>query len=230
MISLSSQSGPCFSEAFENQFELLLKWRRDVRHFLPDPVSQEDLDHILTVADMAPSVGNSQPWRFVVVETQEARHAVYQSFKTANNAALSGYRGEKAKTYASLKLSGIEVAPVQLAVFCEQDPEQGAGLGRQTMPETLNYSVVSAIYNLWLAARIRGIGVGWVSILDPENVSATLGAPNSWQLVAYLCIGYPIQETDVPELETKGWQERTARESRIYSDRELRGSNNVKKG
>ncbi|MDX5593900.1 5,6-dimethylbenzimidazole synthase [Pseudovibrio sp. SPO723] len=222
MTSLSSEDIPSFSGAFENQFELLLKWRRDVRHFLPDPVSRDDLDHLLQVADLAPSVGNSQPWRFVVVETPEVRSAVYESFKKANGEALAGYKGDKAKTYATLKLSGIEIAPVQLAVFCEQDPVQGAGLGRQTMPETLNYSVVSAIYNLWLAARIRGIGVGWVSILDPQAITKAMGAPDSWCLVAYLCIGYPVQETDTPELETLGWQKRTSLETRIFSDKELR--------
>ncbi|HNB29047.1 MAG TPA: nitroreductase family protein, partial [Alphaproteobacteria bacterium] len=87
---------------------------------------------------------------------------------------------------------------------------QGAGLGRQTMPETLRYSAVLAVHTLWLAARVRGLGVGWVSILDPQAAARKLDVPQDWTLVAYLCLGWPTEEHDQPELQRLGWQAREA--------------------
>ena len=97
---------------------------------------------------------------------------------------------------------------MHLAVFCDMETDVGHGLGRRTMPETLTYSVAGAIQNLALAARARGIGVGWVSILDPGHIARLLDVPGAWRLVAYLCIGYPEEEHPDPELARLGWQER----------------------
>jgi 5,6-dimethylbenzimidazole synthase len=99
-------------------------------------------------------------------------------------------------------------APVQLAVFCEEDTPKGSGLGAQTMPEMRRYSVVSAIMSFWLATRAYGLGLGWVSILDPVQLRTDLDLPDNWSLVAYLCVGWPKEETDTPELETVGWEAR----------------------
>ena len=132
------------------------------------------------------------------------------NFEDCNAKALGGYGGEKAALYAGLKLSGLAEAPVQLAVFADEETGAGAGLGRQTMPETLRYSAVLAVHTLWLAARAQGLGVGWVSILDPARVAETLDAPAAWSLVAYLCLGYPVEEHVDPELERFGWQAREA--------------------
>ena len=109
----------------------------------------------------------------------------------------------------------LKEAPIHLAVYCDPDPEQGHRLGRLTMPETLQYSVVGMIQTFWLAARIHGIGLGWVSILDPQSVSDTLGVPPDWRLVGYLCVGYPLEEHIDPELEREGWQGRTPLSSRV---------------
>ncbi|MEL6648994.1 MAG: 5,6-dimethylbenzimidazole synthase, partial [Pseudomonadota bacterium] len=102
----------------------------------------------------------------------------------------------------------IQEAPVQLAVFCADDTPKGAGLGAQTMPEMRRYSVVSAITQFWLAARAHGIGVGWVSILDPQRLCADLNVPGDWVLVGYLCVGWPEEDQDTPELERAGWDSR----------------------
>jgi 5,6-dimethylbenzimidazole synthase len=107
-----------------------------------------------------------------------------------------------------LKLAGLEEAPVHLAVFADEATEIGSGLGRQTMPETLHYSVVAAIQTLWFAARAEGLGLGWVSILEPAIVCRILEVPESWTLVAYLCIGLPVEEHLDPELDRHHWQER----------------------
>ncbi|WP_439032641.1 5,6-dimethylbenzimidazole synthase [Gordonia terrae] len=205
-----------FDDAFVDDLDRLLRWRRDVRRFSRRPLDPHLLPEIMAAAELSPSVGNSQPWRWVEVRSTPAREAVRDSFIRCNADAMAGFDGERARLYSSLKLAGLDDAPVQLAAFCDRDPDQGHGLGRRTVPATLDYSVVTAVSTLWLAARARGVGVGWVSIIDPDEVAAALDVPASWGLVAYLCIGYPELDADVPELERVGWQSRTAAEQRHF--------------
>jgi 5,6-dimethylbenzimidazole synthase len=142
------------------------------------------------------------------VASTDRRAKVRESFLACNAEALNDYAGEQAKLYASLKLAGLDDAPVHLAVFCDGAATAGHGLGRKTMPEMLAYSVVGAIHTFWLAARSAGIGVGWVSILDPVEVQKVLDVPPAWFLIGYLCVGRPQEETCVPELVRAGWQDR----------------------
>ena len=199
---------PDFDQSFQDKLQQLLEWRRDVRHFKTDALPDGLLDHLLDLTCLSPSVGNSQPWRFVSVDDPERRAAIRSNFETANTDALQGYDGEKAQLYAKLKLSGMDRAPVQMAVFCHEETSQGHGLGHKTMPEMLRYSSVLAVHTLWLAARAHGVGLGWVSIIDPEEAATTLEVPEDWRLVAYLCIGYPEEEQVTPELVQLGWQDR----------------------
>lgn len=201
---------PAFSPHFIAAFRDLVLWRRDVRRFRPDALPEGTVERLVDLACFAPSVGNAQPWRFVTVDTPERRAAVKRNFERANQEALAGYAGEARTLYARLKLEGLDEAPLQIAVFADEATERGAGLGRQTMPETLRYSVVGAIHTLWLAARAEGVGVGWISILDPAAITRALDVPAEWRLVAYLCLGWPIEEHLDPELERAGWQERAA--------------------
>ncbi len=201
-------TGPQFDEKFREQLYSLFQWRRDVRSFRSDLISTETLLELLNVATLAPSVGNSQPWRFVLVEDDRLRESVRENFRRENQAALEDYENEDAQKYARLKLSGLEEAPVHLAVFVDECSKEGKGLGARTMPEVKTYSVILSIHTLWLAARARGIGLGWVSILDPQKIQETLGVPARWKLVGYFCLGYPAEENDVPELERLGWQDR----------------------
>jgi 5,6-dimethylbenzimidazole synthase len=200
---------PHFDAAFRARFAELLRWRRDVRRFRTNPVDPCLIEKLLALAGLSPSVGLSQPWRFVLVETPARRDAIRDNFARANEVALNGYGGERQARYARLKLEGLSQAPVHLAVCADETTVQGHGLGRQTMPETIRYSVVAAIQTLWLAARAEGLGVGWVSILDPAAACATLDLPPGWSFVAYLCLGWPEEEHDDPELERHGWEERS---------------------
>jgi len=201
---------PEFDDAFRARLVELLTWRRDVRRFRADPLPEGLLEHLLEIAVLAPSVGLSQPWRFVLVEDVGRRAEVRANFERANAAALAAYEGEESQSYARLKLAGLDEAPVQLAVFADAGTAQGRGLGRRTMPEMIEYSTVTAIHTLWLAARAHGVGLGWVSILDPAAVARTLDVPEAWSLVGYLCLGYPREADDTPALERAGWERRRA--------------------
>ena len=197
-----------FDAAFRDSFRDLVLWRRDVRRFRRDPIDPALIGSLLELASHAPSVGHCQPWRFVLVESAQCRKAVRSSFVQANAKALECYDGEQRAQYARLKLGGLEDAPVHLAVFADEATEAGRGLGRQTMPQTLQYSVVAAIQTLWLAARAEGLGLGWISILEPQTLCRILDVPETWTLNAYLCIGRPVEEHLDPELERHHWQER----------------------
>ncbi|MFU8862715.1 MAG: 5,6-dimethylbenzimidazole synthase [Rhodobacterales bacterium] len=197
-----------FDEAFQNQLTELMRWRRDVRLFRTDPVDEAMLRHCLDAFLLAPSVGLSQPWRLLRVQSDAARKAAVENFEAANAEALAGYSGDKAASYVGLKLSGMREAPVHLAVFCDEATTTGHGLGAATMPEMRRYSVVASVMQFWLLARAHGLGVGWVSILDPEQLSRDLAVPADWRLVAYLCIGWPETDSETPELELQGWETR----------------------
>jgi 5,6-dimethylbenzimidazole synthase len=197
-----------FGSLFVRQLDELLVWRRDVRRFRSDPIAPGEMDDLLRLACLAPSVGNAQPWRFVRVRSIDLRSRLVRHVDLQNQLAASAYESEAQAQYRQLKLHGLREAPEILAVFADEAPMAGRGLGRRTMPETLGYSAVMAIHTLWLAARARGIGVGWVSILDPAAVASLLDAPNGWRFVALLCIGRPEEEHSVPELERAGWQAR----------------------
>ena len=184
----------------------LLSWRRDVRHFQTTPIADDQIDLLLNAIELAPSVGNSRPWRFVRVRSDDLRKSVYQNFKSSNASAADVYSDEELENYNNLKLAGLKEAPLHLAVFTELNPELGKGLGRQTMPETLVYSTVIAIHNLWLAARTMNIGVGWVSILNPKELNTMLDVPDDWQFTGYLCLGYPKFDAKEPELHQTSWQ------------------------
>ncbi len=212
---MSGAGAAGFDDAFRATLAQLFMLRRDVRRFRPDPLPAGTLERLLALASLAPSVGLSEPWRFAIVTDPARRAAIRANFEACNQAALAGYDGERAALYAGLKLAGIDVAPVQFAAFSDHATEQGAGLGRQTMPEMADYSVVAAIHTLWLAARAEGIGLGWVSILDPAAIAAILDVPREWRLVGYFCLGYPHEEATTPELQRLGWATRGDMSGRV---------------
>jgi len=194
--------------------------RRDVRsHFLPNPVPDDVLGRILDAAHHAPSVGFMQPWDFLVIRDAGIRQAVYRNFESACRQAAAAYKDDQRKLYDSLKLAGILEAPVNICVTCDRARPKGSGLGRQTDPAVDVYSTVCAVQNLWLAARAETLGVGWVSILDLEQLKTTLGIPPALTPIAYLCIGYVSEFRPQPDLEEKGWETRSSLASVTHFDR-----------
>ena len=209
-----------FEESERRAVYRAIRERRDVRRgFLPQPMPDELLNRLLEAAHNAPSVGLMQPWRFIVVRDLEVRQAIHRIFLDANQKAIEDYEGQQQRHYAGMKLEGILEAPQNLCVVCDSQSNQGHQLGRRTMPEMALYSAVCAIQNLWLASRSEGIGVGWVSILEPHLVRRALKIPEHITLVAYLCLGYVEAFAAEPDLERAGWEKRTPLESVISLDR-----------
>ena len=197
-----------FDPAFRARLRELLIWRRDVRRFKRDPLPAGTLEALVELACLAPSVGLSQPWRFVIVDDGARRAAIRENFATCNTQALAAQNGDRAGLYAQLKLAGLDDAPCHFSVFADRATAQGHGLGRRTMPERIEYSAVTAVHTMWLAARAQGVGMGWVSILDPLKVAAALDVPAEWKFIGYFCVGYPQTDEIVPELERSGWEQR----------------------
>lgn len=196
-----------FDESFISNFTQLVRWRRDVRRFRPEPVPEPLIDSLLSLASLSPSVGYSQPWRFTRVQDVSRRSAIRSNFLTCNRAALASYEGQRAELYARLKLSGLDMAPEHIAVFCDMETTVGHGLGQTTMPEMREYSAVIACHTLWLGSRAHGLGMGWISILDPVEVGKIVAVPAAWKFIAYLCLGYPEEQHLDPELQRHGWEE-----------------------
>jgi 5,6-dimethylbenzimidazole synthase len=194
--------------------------RRDVRgQFLPDPIPDEVLARILNAAHHAPSVGFMQPWDFVVVRDAAVKQSVRDAFQAANLEAADMFEDEKQKTYRRLKLEGIVEAPIGICITCDRSRTGPVVLGRTHQAEMDLYSAVCAVQNLWLAARVENIGVGWVSIIRPDDLRSALGIPPSIQIIAYLCVGYVAHFYQKPELETAGWLPRMPLSEVVWIDR-----------
>lgn len=208
-----------FTEHECQTLEQIMHLRRDVRgnRFINKPLEDDALKRILHAGLMAPSVGFSQPWRFVTIQEQTTKRAVADIFKAENESAAHLFEDERQQRYQQLKLEGILESAVNIAVFYES--RESAVLGQTSMPKTGEYSVVCAIQNMWLMARALNIGLGWVSILNATKVAELLHAQANQSLVAYLCIGHVDTFYDRPELETLGWEQRKNFEDNVYNER-----------
>ena len=192
--------------------------RRDVRDFRPDPVPDATLRRILDAAHHAGSVGLMQPWNFLILRSDAVRRRVHAVFEAENARAADRYSGDRRDLYRSIKLQGILDAPLNLAVTCHRGRKGPHVLGRNSIRDADVYSTCCAVQNLWLAARAEGVGVGWVSIIDPDAVAAILGLPDEVVLVAYLCVGYPVEFADRPLLERIGWETRLPLDDVIFEE------------
>jgi 5,6-dimethylbenzimidazole synthase len=208
-----------FSPAERAALYRVIESRRDVRAFRTDPIADDALNRILQAAHHAPSVGLMQPWNVIVIRDGATKAKVKALSAVQNARAATNYAGERADLYRSLKLEGIEEAPINLCVTCDRNRAGPHVLGRNTVVDTDLYSTCCAIQNLWLAARVEGIGVGWVSILDYEDLRPMLGIPATVIPVAYLCVGYPREFLDEPELQRLGWARRLPLRQIVYQER-----------
>jgi len=208
-----------FSAADREVFYRVIERRRDVRAFRPDPIPSETLYRILGAAHHAPSVGLMQPWNFIVIQEADTKARIKDIFLEENEKAAAHYSGPRANLYRSLKLEGIQEAPVNLCVTSDRTRAGPHVLGRNTIVDTDLYSTCCAIENLWLAARVEGIGVGWVSILSHDELRKLLRIPDHIVVVAYLCLGYAQEFFDEPELQRRRWASRVPLDQLVYRER-----------
>ncbi|MET0342969.1 MAG: nicotinate-nucleotide--dimethylbenzimidazole phosphoribosyltransferase [Polyangiales bacterium] len=207
-----------FSEAERQAVYRAIFERRDVRNYRPDPLPSAVLRRILEAAHHAPSVGFMQPWSFVLLRDRGLRERIHAHFAEVNTRAAEVFHDDRRRAYQALKLQGILDAPLNLLVTCDREREGPHVLGRFTMPETDLYSTCLAVENLWLAARAEGVGVGWMSIMEPGAVAALLGLPTSVVPVAYLTLGYPVEHAAQPLLSQVGWQQRRPLDELVFED------------
>ncbi|WP_337269803.1 5,6-dimethylbenzimidazole synthase [Oryzifoliimicrobium ureilyticus] len=209
-----------FSEADRDAVYRAIETRRDVRdQFLPHALPDELVARLLAAAHAAPSVGFMQPWNFLLIRDQAVRDAAWEAFRRANDEAAEMFAGDQQTLYRNLKLEGIRKAPLSICVTCDPDRAGPVVLGRTHNPKMDLYSTVCAVQNLWLAARVEGVGVGWVSIFHEADIKALLGIPERVQIVAWLCLGYVDQLYREPELAVKGWRQRLSLEDLVFIER-----------
>jgi len=192
--------------------------RRDMRSFNSEPLEKEVLARILMAAHQAGSVGYCQPWNFIVIENKELRKKIHGHVTEERLKAAEGFEDDRREKYLAYKLEGILDSAVNVCVTCDRTRFGPAVIGRNTMKDTDIYSTCGAIQNLWLAARAEGVGVGWVSILDPETIGSYLNLPDHVAPVAYLCMGYVDEFPERPLFQTTGWLPRTPLAKAVFSD------------
>jgi 5,6-dimethylbenzimidazole synthase len=214
-----TQPQHAFSDAERAAVYRAIRERRDIRRFRPDPISEEVLERILRAGAAAPSVGYSQPWSFIVVRDGAVRARVHAAFERARAAEAAEFSAARRAQYDALKLEGIRESALNLCVACDRARFGPTVLGRTAQPETDLFSAVCAVQNLWLAARAEGIGVGWVSILRPEDLSEILELPEGVVPVAYLCAGYVDEFPAEPELKAAGWLPEIAMDEFVFLER-----------
>ena len=198
-----------FNEAERAAVYKAIMLRRDIRRqFDATPIPRDVLMRVLSAAHHAGSVGFMQPWDFILIEDLATRQRVLETFLQERDRAANLYEASRRELFLSLKLEGILESALNLCITCDRTRGGPHVLGRSTILETDLYSTCCAIQNLWLASRAEGIGVGWVSILDPRQLATILGLPDHVVPVAYLCMGYVREFPDGPELQRAGWRQR----------------------
>ncbi|MGI8492504.1 MAG: 5,6-dimethylbenzimidazole synthase, partial [Acidimicrobiales bacterium] len=189
-------------------FYRVVSARRDVRRFRPDPVSPEILERVLGAAHAAPSVGHSQPWRFVLVRDPVARWEAALAADRERLRQAAAMDDLSGRQLLDLDLEGIREAPLGVVVCCDRRTPAAGVLGRATFVDSDIWSCVCAIENLWLAARAEGLGVGWVTLFRPEELRRLVDAPEGVLPLGWFCVGWPDERPPAPGLERRGWSER----------------------
>lgn len=208
-----------FSLAERSAVYRAIEQRRDVRQFVACDLGEEVLRRLLAAAHAAPSVGFMQPWDFVVVRDRSIRQTIRDHVLRQKEKAGRHYKNERAELYQRLKVEGIVDSSLVIAVTCDSRRGGAVNLGRVTMPQTARFSVCAAIENFWLAARAEGLGVGWVSILEPSWLKTLLNIPRHIEFVALLCVGAAQDFPKEPVLQTSGWRKRESLEKLVHSER-----------
>lgn len=215
----SSPSGWALGAPIREALYDVIDARRDVRRYRPDVVPDDVLQRVLTAAHHGPSVGHSQPWRFVLVTDPATRDraALLADRERLRQASL--LEPEAARRLLDLQLEGIREAPLGVVVCCDRRVPAAGVLGRATFPDTDLWSCACAIQNMWLAARAEGLGMGWVTLFRPEDLAELLHLPDGVETLGWLCLGWPDERPPEPGLVRAGWSRRLALDEVVLHER-----------
>lgn len=191
--------------------------RRDMRHFSSGPVPPEVLRRILHAAHQAPSVGLMQPWRFIRISDPALRERIHAQVDAERQLTAQAL-GERDAEFLRLKVEGVRDC-AELWVASLMDQRETHVFGRRTLPEMDLASVACAIQNMWLAARAEGLGMGWVSLFDPQALAALLDIPSGGKPVAILCLGQVEEFYAAPMLQLEGWRTPQPLDEMLFENR-----------
>ena len=212
-------TGWAFPADQREAFYGVLGARRDIRRYRPDEVPDDVLTRVLTAGHQAPSVGHSQPWRFVVVRDPAQREKAAWMADQQRLAQAAQLEPEAARQLLDLQLEGIREAPLGVVVCCDRRTPAAGVLGRATFPDADLWSCACAIQNLWLSARAEGLGMGWVTLFEPDQLAGLLGLPDGVVTLGWLCLGWPDERPPAPGLERAGWSRRQPLSDVVLTDR-----------
>jgi nicotinate-nucleotide--dimethylbenzimidazole phosphoribosyltransferase len=212
-------TGWAFDEASRAAFYAVVDARRDVRRFRPDPIPDDMLRRVLRAAHVAPSVGHSQPWRFVVVRDPDLRTRAGLLADRERLRQAAQLAPDAARRLLDLKLEGLREAPIGVVVCCDRRTPAAGVLGRATFADADIWSCAAAIENLWLAARAEGLGLGWVTLFQPADLAELVRLPAGVMTLGWLCLGWPDERPPSPGLQRAGWSQRLPLEDVVFVDR-----------
>ncbi len=212
-------SGWAFPATDREAFYQVVKARRDVRRFRPDPIDAAILDRVLEAAHAAPSVGHSQPWRFIVVRDPDLRTRACRMADAERIRQAEQMAPDSARRLLDLQLEGIREAPLGIVVCCDRRTPAAGVLGRATFADADMWSAATAIQNLWLAARAEGLGLGWVTLFQPADLAGLVGLPDGVETLGWLCLGWPDERPPSPGLARAGWSRKLPLADVVSTDR-----------
>ena len=212
-------AGWAMGESVTKALASVVAGRRDIRRYRPDAVPDELVTAVLEAGHRAPSVGHSQPWRFIVVTDPATRDRAAAMADKARVEQASAMASERAARMLDLKLEGLREAPVGIVVACDRRTPATGVLGRATFPDADLWSCATAIENMWLTARAHGLGMGWVTLFDPDELADLLGLPEGVVTLGWLCLGWPDERPPSPGLERAAWSKKTPLEQVVLHDR-----------
>lgn len=212
-------SGWAMGESVTEALAAVVAGRRDIRRYRPDAVPEDLITSVLEAGHRAPSVGHSQPWRFIVVTDPTTRDRAAAMADRARVDQAAHLASERAARMLDLKLEGLREAPVGIVVACDRRTPATGVLGRATFPDADTWSCAAAIENMWLTARAHGLGMGWVTLFDPDDLADLLGLPDDVVTLGWLCLGWPDERPPSPGLERAAWSRKTPLEQVVIRDR-----------
>lgn len=230
---MSCMGGPTLREPNMSSIDLYdaIYRRRDVRaEFNGEPISEETLHRVLSAAHAAPSVGNSQPWDFVIVQDRDIRRRFQEHVATEREVFSSTLDAERQQTFSRIKVEGVMESSVGIVVTYDADRGGPGVLGRHAIADAGLYSTCLSIQNLWLAATAEGLGVGWVSFYREDFLRDLLGIPERVRPIAWLCVGPVTALQQTPDLERHGWRQRRPLDEAVHLDRYRETVNLVDEG